>query len=275
MRHIFGGLQVSDPSTEAMLSTGFWLNAAGHADTEMASMTNLSYAELLECAIERKAKTGTWKEWGWAQTGDLFTSQDDFRAFLFKFVYNINHNANWEKFLPAEVNGNVPESPSEAALRRRMAEVWKEVTDETKKQNDLVNEGNIRPAASVGNNKVHPKRTRSTQEEIVQATKEFHIEMIIKMMAALSKEHDLIYQLVSHPLVQFLVAAVRESVRETRYQVRTAPPRQASTQQLVHSRYYVEAVILSDIWSQPQRMCARRRENCVLAGAAGEWGAAP
>jgi hypothetical protein len=182
-------------------------------------LTILSYTELLDAAIARKMKTGTWKEWTWQATGDIFTSQESFRNFLFKYVYNVEQDTNAARFLPKDLAVPEPESAAEAALRERMAQVWKEVSDESRRQGESVGEGMQRLVGSSTQGKGHTKRTRSTQDEIVAATKDFHIEMIIKMMAALSKEHELLYQLVAHPIIQFLVASVRDDVRATRYPV--------------------------------------------------------
>jgi hypothetical protein len=191
------------------------------ADAE-GDITLLAFTELLDSAIARKARTGTWKEWTWPATGDSFVSQESFRAFLFKHVYNTDSDANAARFLPKDLAVPEPESPVEAALRERMAEVWKEVAEESRRQGETVGEGWLRAVGPGTGGKQHTKRTRSTQDEIVAATKEFHIEMIIKMMAALSKEHELLYQLVAHPIVQFLVANVRDNVRETRFSVRSS-----------------------------------------------------
>jgi hypothetical protein len=198
-----------------MTQTGF------HADSELLEMPTVPFVDLLKGAVERKAETGTWKEWCWPQTGETFRSLADFREHLFKSVYTTSQNSNWEDALPREINGNQAESKEEAALRARMAEVWKEVNEETRKQAEAVQDGSLRPAAPMpGGGKPHSKRVRSTQEEIILATKEFHGEMIVKMMAAMAREHDLLYQLVAHPIIQFIVATLPEECRETRFQVR-------------------------------------------------------
>ena len=181
-------------------------------------VNTVPYTDVLEGAMERKIRTGTWKEWCWPPTGDTFTSISDFRGFLYKHVYSASSNNNWEAALPKEINGNQPESAEEAALRQRMADVWKEVHDESQRQSELASEGNIRPPAPP-HSKQHSKRGRATQEEIILATKDFHCEMIIKMMAALSKEHELLYQLIAHPMIQFIVVVLPEDRRETRFSV--------------------------------------------------------
>lgn len=190
---------------------------AAHADGDLCI---LAYTDLLEQAVARKAKTATWKEWSWPATGDTFTSQDDLRAFLFAHVYNVDSNANAERFLPKDLGVPEPESAAEAALRERMGAVWREVSEESRKQAEAAGEGTLRAVGGAAA-KGHAKRTRSTQDEITAATKEFHIDMVVRMVAALSKEHELLYQLVAHPLVQFLVSSVRDGLRETRYQVRS------------------------------------------------------
>lgn len=189
----------------------------------MMQPMNVPFTELVDAALERKAKTGTWKEWCWPPTGDCFTSQEAFRAFLFKNVYHIERNPDWATFLPRELHGTQREVAAEAAMRARISAVWKEVTAEVKKQTEQVNDGILRPIIPTANTKA-AKRTRPTQDEVAMATKAFHIEMIIKMMAALSKENDLIYQLVALPLVQLIVLTLREGVRETVFQVRLSRP---------------------------------------------------
>lgn len=62
------------------------------------------------------------------------------------------------------------------------------------------------------------KRTRPTPDEIVAATKQHHIDMVIMMMAALCQEHDLLYTSIAHPVAQFLVNSLGEGVRATQMQ---------------------------------------------------------
>ena len=159
-------------------------------------------------------------------TGDTFDTQSEFREYLFKHVYPSSHNPNWKAELPDEVNGPQQEAEAEAALRKRMADVWKEVSELSRKQQEAVNEGSVRPivqkpSSSAKHAHALAKRTRATPEEMMAHMKDFHIEMIVKMMAALSQEHELLYQLVAHPLVQFLCATLPPDKCESHFAVRS------------------------------------------------------
>lgn len=198
-------LPLQPPRTVTRLYTRVLADGVPEEDVQPV----VTYEEILVGGVERKRQTGTWKEWTWPAADAAFTSQDDFRAYLLGHVYP----TPLHRFLGKEREVG-SELPAELALRARCAELWREVNESVRAFQEQLQEGTLKVVPGAGGKGGH-KRTRASVEEVVAATKQHHIDMIIKMMASLCQEHDLLYTSIAHPLTLFLVGTIRDSVRNS------------------------------------------------------------
>jgi hypothetical protein len=171
---------------------------------------SLPFLDILDKALARKGEFGTWKAWIWPATGDAFPRQSDFRKFVIQQMEMASPDTALNLLLDYDQSGK-QDTEAEGRFRERMIALRKEVQEALKLHTDRMNGVTVRNGRKVAN-----RRVRLPTDEIVSATKEFHIDMIVKMMGALGKEHELFYQYVAQPIAHYLISLMPDDMTDIR-----------------------------------------------------------